>query len=365
MALGRIPESHSVETMQVLTRGDIRSCLAEIDPVSIIEHALRFHAHGRSVLPAEAYLEWENSDKAYCRSLSMPGSIGEGAGRVIGVKVINAAISNPRKGLARAGGFTVLFDQETGRPRVLAEGALLSAMRTAAYTIVSLRHIGPDRPAVVAMIGCGNLASVHAALLARHVPSVRHLRLYDVRPEATAALRRAWVAHGGRTASVHDSAQHALEGASVVITLTTSNKPYIPGEWLSETAFIAHVSLDDLQPDALVGASAIYVDDIALVEQNPRRILGKLMRDGIVARCPNRAGGPAITGTLGDVVSGKLKAIPQHSGRVISNPFGMSILDLALLQRVVEIADERELGHPLDLGVDPDVERLFDRQGGS
>ena len=241
----------------------------------------------------------------------MAGSIGDGADRVIGVKVINAALSNPHKGLARAGGFTVLFDQETGRPNVLAEGALISAMRTAAYTMVSLRHIGPETPEVVAMIGCGNLATVHAALLVRHVPSVHHLRLYDVCPEVTTSLCRAWMADGDRTASVHDTAQQALAGASVVITQTTSTEPYIPAAWLPERVFIAHVSLDDLQPDAIMSASAIYVDDIALVEQNPRRILGKLMRDGIVTRWPNDSGFPAITGTLSDVVSGKLKAIPR------------------------------------------------------
>jgi N-[(2S)-2-amino-2-carboxyethyl]-L-glutamate dehydrogenase len=348
----RVRGSHSVDTMQVLTRGDIRSCLESINPVKVIEEALITHARGRCVLPAEAYLAWENSDAAYCRSLSMPGSIGEGANRIIGVKVINAAVSNPHRGLARAGGFTVLFDQETSRPNILAEGALISAVRTAAYTMASLRHIGPDSPEVAAMIGCGNLATVHAELLVRHVPSVRHLRLYDLRPEATAALSLVWTADRDRTVSVHDSVEETLIGAPVVITQTTSDKPYIPATWLHESAFIAHVSLDDLQPDAITTASAIYVDDMTLVEQNPRRILGALMRDGVVARCPDHRGGPAITGTLGDVVSGKVEAIRRQSGRVISNPFGMSILDLALLGRVVEIADRHELGVLLDLGVD-------------
>lgn len=361
----RITGSHSADAMQVLTRADIRSCLKSIDPVKVVEEALIAHAQGRCVLPAEAYLAWENSDAAYCRSLSMPGSLGEGAGRVIGVKIINAAISNPYKGLARAGGFTVLFDQETSRPNVLAEGALISAVRTAAYTIVGLSHLGPESPQVAAMIGCGNLALVHADLLVRHVPSVRHLRLYDLRPEASAALSRAWTTYGSRTASIHDTVEATLADTPVVITMTTSDEPYIPAAWVHESAFIAHVSLDDLRPDAITTASAIYVDDIALVEQNPRRILGALMRDGIVARRPNHGGGPAITGTLGDVVSGKAKAIRGTAGHVISNPFGMSILDLALLQQVVGVADRHGLGFLLDLGIDSPVGLPPHREGGS
>ncbi|MGH8918588.1 MAG: ornithine cyclodeaminase [Actinomycetes bacterium] len=338
--------------MRVLTRGDVRACLTDIDPVAVVEDALRLHSQGHSILPSEAYLPWQNSQSAYCRSLAMPGALGTGPRRVIGLKVINAAVSNPRAGLARAGGFTVLFDHETGRPRLFAEGALISALRTAAYTMVSLRHLGPPAPETVAMIGCGNLGLVHAGLLRRYAPTVRHLRLFDVRPEAAEELSRVWTADGNRTASMCATVRQALAGAEVVITQTTSNDPYIETSWLDERAFVAHVSLDDLCADVFTDAAAIYVDDVTLVEENPRRILGALLQDGTVVRSPYGAVGPSITGTLGEVLCGTVEAIRPIAGRVISNPFGMSILDLALLQQTAEIAAKRNAGVFVDLTVE-------------
>jgi ornithine cyclodeaminase len=333
----------SAESMRVLTRGDVRACLSGIDPVAAIEDALRMHSAGATDLPSEAYMRWENSQGSYCRSLGMPGALGSGADLVIGMKVINAAVSNPQAGIPRAGGFTTLFENETGRPRLLAEGALISALRTAAYTMASLRHVGPLDFESVAFIGCGNLALVHADLLRRYFPRVRHLDLYDVRAEPVAALRRAWTAGGG-TVAVHTTAERAAGAAPVLVTLTTSADPYIERSWLKSGTFVAHVSLDDLRADVFTGARAIYVDDRTLVVENPRRILGALLSA--------ETGRLRVTGTLGEVLSGMAEAIRPGDGIVISNPFGMSILDIALMGHVSEIAKKTGLGVGIDLTVE-------------
>ena len=133
----------------------MRDALDRVDPVATIEAALRAHAEGRTVLPAEAYLPWRNSAGAYCRSLAMPGGLFDSDPPVLGMKVINAAVSNPELGIPRAGGFTIAFDVETGRPTLLAEGALISALRTACYTMASLRALGPQHFDQVAILGCG------------------------------------------------------------------------------------------------------------------------------------------------------------------------------------------------------------------
>lgn len=343
------PSPASPEAMRVLTRGDVRACLTQVDAVAVVEDALVQHATGHSVLPPEAYLRWENSRSAYCRSLAMPGALGADPDRVIGLKVINAAVSNPEAGLPRAGGFTTLFDAETGRPRILAEGALISALRTAAYTMASLRHIGPAAFSTVAMIGCGNLASVHAELLKRYFPEARRLSLYDVRPQMAAEVARDWADDGDRVAVVHDNVRAAVGGADVVVTLTTSNDPYIERSWLSDSAFLAHVSLGDLKAEVFTEASAIYVDDLALVQDNPRRVLGALLRDRLVSPYPDDSGAPFIAGTLGDVIRGSVARPGPDAAMVVSNPFGMSILDLALLRDVARIAEKDDRGVYLDL----------------
>lgn len=354
------PQAGQAESFRLLTRGDVRTVLDRVDPVAAIEAALRAHAEGKSLLPAEAYLPWQNSQDAYCRSLAMPGGLLDSARPVLGVKLINAAVSNPASGIPRAGGFCTLFDFETGRPSVLAEGALISALRTACYTMSSLRHLGPDSFDRVALVGCGNLAQVHADLLRRYFPAVTHLDLFDTRATVAESLAEHWRSSGDGTAQVHSDVRAALRSAPVVITLTTSSQPYIERGWLPDQVFVAHASLDDLLPEVLVGAAAIFVDDLDLVRDNPRRVLGRLLHEGVLADHP--AGGrPGLSGTLGQVLTRLVEPVRPSSGCVVSNPFGMAILDLALLREVEAVALSDNLGVFIDLTVDEPAAAMLGR----
>jgi N-[(2S)-2-amino-2-carboxyethyl]-L-glutamate dehydrogenase len=352
--------------LRILDRAAVERCVASFDPLDLVESVLRNHASGHTVLPAEAYMEWSNKSGAYCRSIAMPGGVPGSDGSVYGVKIINAAVSNPAIGLARAAGVAMLFDPETARPCLLADAAYLSALRTAAYTLVSLRYLGPGSCESVSILGCGALAREHIRLLARYCPDLSRVFVYDLDPSRADALA-AWVLRRVPGVSVVQSptAIHAVAASNVLITVTTSRKPYIEKDWFRPASFVAHVSLDDVAEDAFLEAEAIFVDDVALVRDNPRRILGRLMAEGKIAGPPPTAApiaapiaaptvaaaadGRKIAGTLGEVLTGRRQAIRPSAGVVVSNPFGMSILDIGLLARVAAAADELTIGHSLQI----------------
>ena len=357
-----------------LDRETVLACAARIDVCAVVETVLRRHAEGRTLLPPEGYLPWRNSEGAYCRSLALLGAVdvdggmdgdseidGEAAAdrqrTVYGVKLINAATSNPAHGRERAAGIGLLFDPETARPTVLAEAGWLSAARTAAYTMVSLRHLGPSTWDALSVIGCGTLARAHLDLLVRAFPSVGEIHAYD-RDVARAHALAQWAAQhcGGMRVYVHEDAEKAVRAAPVVVTTTTSDDPYIPAHWLAPGTFVAHVSLDDLLPEVFDTAEAVYVDDVALVIDNPRRVLGRLMRDDAVLppQAESRAGddthgGRRLNGTLGQVLTGAVPAVRPSSGHVVSNPFGMAVLDVGLLGAIQRIAVLDGLGRRLEL----------------
>jgi ornithine cyclodeaminase/alanine dehydrogenase-like protein (mu-crystallin family) len=333
--------------LRVLDRDAVERCVAAFDPLDVVESALRSHATGNTVLPAEAYMEWNNPAGAHCRSIAMPGGVPGRDGPVYGVKIINAAVSNPSAGLDRAGGVTMLFDPCTARPYLMADAGYLSALRTAAYTLLSLRHLGPQECESISLIGCGALAREHLRLFARYYPSITTAYVYDLDQGRSRALAD-WAGLGttGITVVSCNSAPEAAAASTVVITVTTSRKPYIERDWLRPACFVAHVSLDDLAENVFLAAEAVFVDDVSLVRDNPRRILGRLMAEDKIDK---------IDGTLGEVLMGTRQAIRPHNGVVVSNPFGMSILDIALLEQVARTAEERGLGSLLrvfGLGVD-------------
>ncbi|MCA6095627.1 ornithine cyclodeaminase family protein [Streptomyces sp. SCA3-4] len=341
------------EGLLFLDRAAVRACAGSIDPVEAVESVLRAHAAGRTELPPEGYLPWANSQGAYCRSLAMLGAVGGPDGTAYGMKLINAATSNPAQGRDRAGGCGFLFDPETARPVVLAEAAYLSALRTAAYTMSSLRHLGPPAFDEVTLIGCGAQARTHAELLARYFPAVRALHVHDLLPERTAAFAD-WVGERGLpfTVTAHEHAERAAAASPVVITVTVSDTGYLGAAALRPGSFVAHVSLDDLLPEVFDRAEAVYVDDVTLVRENPRRVLGRLMAEGRVlppGAGERTDGATVVRGTLGDVLTGAVPARRPERGVVVSNPFGMAVLDVGLLARVFARATADGLGTRIDL----------------
>jgi ornithine cyclodeaminase len=272
-----------------------------------------------------------------------------GAGNLYGAKLINAALTNPARGLERAGGCIFLFDPETARLRLMAEAGLISALRTAAYTIVSLRHLGPPTWDSLALVGTGTLARAHIDLVARYFPEVRNVYSYDSSDDASDAFA-AWMRQNHPALRWHraESAQKAVSAAPVVVAVTTVSDGYISPEWLTGGAFIAHVSLDDLRPEVFTRAKAIYVDDLDLVAANPRRVLGRLIQQGLIGGAETTTV-PRITGSLGDVILGTAPARRPAGDIVVSNPFGMAILDVALLGAVETEAIRRRGGTMFDL----------------
>ncbi|WP_158575932.1 ornithine cyclodeaminase [Streptomyces corynorhini] len=349
------------EDLLFLDRAAVMACAADVDLCEATAWALGHHAEGATRMPAEGYLPWTNDAGGQCRSLAMLGAVEPPGGTPVrGVKIINAATTNPALGAERAGGVSLLFDQHTARPVLMAEAGWLSAARTAAYTMVSLRHLGPREWDALSVIGCGTLARAHLELLGTQFPQAKSVHLYDTDPERAADLAK-WL--GQHCPQLHPqiapSARAAVGAARVVVTTTTVDTGFVPAAWLEPGTFVAHVSLSDLLPDAFVTAEAIYVDDVDLVAENPRRTLGALLRDGLVAApgvTPRRgdatgegAAVPEVNGTLGQVIAGRIEAVRPHRGHVISNPFGMAILDVALLEAVHQAALRRGTGQRLCL----------------
>jgi len=335
----------------VLDRSAIRACLTRIDVIGTVRQALLAHAAGRTVLPGEGYLAWHNGSGSYSRSLAMLGGVtGTDGAPHYGVKIINAAVDNPARGIDRAGGVILLFDPQTARPKVLADAGLLSALRTAAYTMASIGALGPAEPASAAIIGCGALARAHLELLGQCYPTITRAYVYDLAAERMRALAD-WARATGLGVVVQPTASAAacVASSDLLITVTVADAPYIEPSWFTAPTFIAHVSLDDITPAVFTEAAAVYVDDIGLVAGNPRRILGAMIADGRIAAGPDDQAVPHIRGTLASVLAGATPAIRPGQGNVVSNPFGMAILDVALAAAIRAAAGELGLGYAIDL----------------
>lgn len=322
--------------LRVLSNVDVADALDRLDPVAVVRETLVLHSGGATTLPDEAYLPWHTETGATARSLALPGAVW-GDRPAIGLKVINSSLENPDRGLPRAQGLTLLFDRATARPVAMMPAAAVSATRTAACTLLSLRLLAVPGVRRVAVLGCGALARTHLDLLAAEIPGARFV-LHDLVPGRAETLA------AERGAEVAGSAREAVEGAGLVVCTTTVTEGYLALDWLAPGALVAHVSLDDVLPEVVLGADLLVVDDWGLVAADDRRVLGRMWREGAVTGpggeryADDGRPGRRVDTTLADLAVG---AHPGRAGErdvVLSNPFGMGVLDVALAAAVLDTA---------------------------
>lgn len=339
---------HPAGTLHYVPRDEVIRACAEVDVMEVVAAALRDHAAGKTVLPPEAAMRWQAPDGAAARSLAMPGGLPGGDHLAAGIKIINGCLSNPDRGLARAQGLVLLFDARTAWPSAIMEAAHISALRTAAVSALTVGRLARGQPARLSLIGCGPLARAHLELLLPRLPGLRRVALYDTNPARCRGLAQDLRQRTGHGTDITQTPgpRECVAGSDVIITTTTVTSGYLRHDWLSPGTLILHVSLDDVLPDVVQRADLLVVDDWQLVSDDGQRLLGRLYQAGRLRSptgtyCPGSAPDPAaraVDTTLGDILAG------HHPGRgsdreiILSNPFGMSLLDIAVARSILPIA---------------------------
>jgi N-[(2S)-2-amino-2-carboxyethyl]-L-glutamate dehydrogenase len=332
-----------------LSRKDVIEACTTLDSVTIMRDVFRLHGSGQTILPDEAYLSWENAAGEHVRNLNMPAYVG-GDFRGAGTKIINGNIANPSRGLPRASGLTLLYDDLSVRVQCVMESAYISSLRTASVSVLAATLLQGMPIESVAVIGAGVIAQRHIELLLKYMPALHTVLVYDLVTQNTERLLSelaAQFAQRAVKAQSTTSAEEAIRRAQLIIPATTVTEGYIPYTWLRPGSIVINVSLDDVMPDVVMKADLIVVDDWPLVKHDTRRLIGRMHRAGQVVG-PDEALPPGecrrIDAQLGELVTGARPGRQYSEDIILVNPFGLAIEDVALAASVYRVAQEKGLG---------------------
>jgi ornithine cyclodeaminase len=172
------------------------------------------------------FRRWESFDKVARIPAHSPEGVIElmptSDGEFYGFKYVNGHPANMGRGFQTVTAFGVLARVDTGYPVLLCEMTLLTALRTAAMSVVAARHLAPKGARVMAMIGNGAQCEFQA-LGFHHCLGIEEVRLYDVDPAATEKAARNLAGTGLRVVPCA-SAEAAIEGAQIVTTCTADKR---------------------------------------------------------------------------------------------------------------------------------------------
>jgi ornithine cyclodeaminase len=231
-----------------------------------------------------------------------------------------------------------LFDPDTGMPSAMVGGNLLTALRTAAASSVSIKHLARPDARVIGMIGAGHQSTfqLRAALEQRRFEKVIG---WNYHPEMLPNIEKAANEAGLPFEAV---TLDGMQQADVIISITSAFAPSLMAQHVSAGCHIACMGTDTKGKQevesALIANGTVFTDEVA--QSISIGEAQHAIADGMIT--PND-----IT-ELGAVINGTHTGRSSDTEITIFDGTGVGLQDLAVAAKVVDLAVKRGIAIEVD-----------------
>ena len=317
-----------------LNEADIRAVLPMPDLIGAMESALTAFSNGQVVQPVRPVIEMGEA----ALFAAMPGFLRDPP--VLGAKLVTVIAANQARGLATHQAAILLLDPETGMLLAVMDGRLITEMRTAAVSAVSMRHLARSDASVLAILGSGVQARSHLAALTIERP-FREVRAWSPTP----AHLQKFVAEAAVPIRLCQTAAEAVRGADVIALTTASFEPVIASDWVSSGAHVISVGAcrpnqREMDPELLSRARVVVDSRDAAFQESGDVILAE--REGRIAK--------EQVMELGEVVAGRAPDRASPSEITVFKSLGLAVEDLVAARLAFQRARQLRKGIEIDLG---------------
>ena len=287
------------------------------------------HARGETQLPVRMAVPMPGGVGTL---LVMPASVN--APRAVGAKLLTVVPGNAARGLPVNRGTVVMLDPGTGAPLAALDGAMVTALRTAAVSALATELLARPDARSLLIVGGGVQAASHLEAML-HVRPFARVRVWSRRAEQAAArvaeLRdgalRLPTGADARTldVSVAPDLEAAVRDADVICLVTASPVPLFSGAAVRAGTHVntagAHTPGTREVDTALVVRARCVVDDRAAALAESGALVLPIAEGAIAAS--------HIAATLGDVVAGRARPRTSDADVTLFVSLGLAIEDVA------------------------------------
>jgi 1-piperideine-2-carboxylate/1-pyrroline-2-carboxylate reductase [NAD(P)H] len=242
--------------------------------------------------------------------------------RLVITKLVTVHPANAGADLPVVQADVLVCDAVDGRRLILLDGAVVTARRTAALSMLAARLLAPEPGGPLLVVGAGVQGRAHLEAFVEGL-GVKQVYIASRTSDRAAALARYASESLGVEARAVDSANDAMDLVKLIVTATTSPVPVLEDRVKDDT-FIAAVGAftpDTAElPPALVRRAHLYVDTLEGCQSGA----GDLIQAGIDWN--------NVT-PLEDVPS----RVSAGSGPIIFKSVGHALWDLAAARLAVEV----------------------------
>ena len=261
------------------------------------------------------------------------------AGLTLGLKAGGYWPKNLEKnGLINHQSTVFLFDPDTGKPSAMVGGNLLTALRTAAASSVSIKHLARHDVSVIGMIGAGHQATfqLRAALEQRAFKKVIG---WNYHPEMLPNIEKVATEAGLQFEAVD---LPGMAEADVIISITSAFAPSLLADHVSDGTHIACMGTDTKGKQeveaGLLARARVFTDEVAqsvTIGEAQHAIAQGLLAERDIVQ-------------LGAVINGTDPGRTSDTQITLFDGTGVGLQDLAVAAAVVDLAVEKGIAIEVD-----------------
>jgi alanine dehydrogenase len=261
------------------------------------------------------------------------------SGGQLGVKAGGYFPGNAAKGMINHQSTVFLFDPDTGRPTAMVGGGLLTALRTAAASAISIDRLARVDAKVLGMVGAGHQAGFQLRAAAR-VRAFEKVIAWNLHPDMLAKLGEIAAELGLPFEAVPLA---RMVEADVIVTITSSPAASLMAAHVLPGTHLACMGTDtkgkqEVEP-ALVAAASVFTDEVAqsaAIGEAQHAVASGLLESGAIV-------------PLGQVLIGAHPGRQSPEEITLFDGTGVGLQDLAVAAVAVARARERGIGVEIDV----------------
>jgi len=322
----------------VLNADEVSAACPMADCIDAMADVFALQSQGKLDSPLRSRLAAPAGDV-----LVMP-SMAKRAAAEASVKVVSV-FPNNKGGVPSINAVTILVDGETGEPRGLLSGGVLTAIRTGAVSGLSCRYLARKGSETLGIIGAGGMAYQQVNGVVSELRSIRKVRIFSMDLAASKALAKRCADSLTVEAKVVEKADACVRGSDVLVTATTSKTPVFKGSAVEEGTHV--IAMGSYKPEArevdsdFVSRASIFVDSREAVLEEAGDLLIPMKEGRLTKR--------AIRAELSELVSGEKRGRASGSEVTFFKCVGLAFEDNAAGWLAYRGALKKGIGHFKDL----------------
>lgn len=319
---------------------EVQQFLPMSECIDVVEAALKMLNQGNALNPLRSGM-WL-PDKSGLLGV-MSGYLGDP--EIMGLKTVSVFLGNDKTEYHSHQGSVMIFETKNGRPLAIMDAAEITAIRTGAASGVATRLLANPNADDLAILGSGVQARMNLGAMITVRP-IKKVRVWSKTQSNAQQLADSESKKHGIPIEVMQSAQSAVEGASIICTTTAAREPILMGDWLAEGTHINAVGSSikftrELDTAAVV-KSRLFVDrKESTINEAGDYLFPK--EEGAIDESH-------IQGEIGDILLNKVRGRRSETDITLFKSLGLAIEDLAAAYHVYEKMEATGQGTRVELG---------------